>query len=105
MDLEGMLGVCKCLRRRDLIYLSEPVDDIFRMARRNSQADVFDLVAVRAKRCQVIEPLDALVVVVLPDLVALNRVRVAAAATYLAAVSGGLEDGRLKCIPGRRIDV
>lgn len=100
-----MLRVGQSLHRRNLIYASEPVDDIFRVAGRDSQADVFDLVAVWAKRRQMIEPLNALVVVVFPYLVALNRVRVAAAATNLATVSGRLEDGRLQCIPGRRIDV
>lgn len=105
VDLDGMLGVRKRLCRRDLVHAREPVDDIFRVAGRDSQADVFDLVAVWAKRRQMIEPLNALVVVVLPDLVALNWVLVATAIADLAAVSGSLEDGSLKCIPGRRIDV
>lgn len=98
-DVEHELEVRVGLRSTPTVDLHQLVDRLITVAFHMRSAEVLDAVAGGAQRDEVDQSLNARLVVVLPDFVALDRVGWAAASADLATRSGTLVYGLPEAIP------
>ncbi|EMX0692051.1 hypothetical protein AAF189_005795 [Pseudomonas aeruginosa] len=105
MNREGALDQLQGLIRGYGIYMAQPLDRFVGLVTLNGEADMLHLVAPWAERYQSIQALDEAMVIVVPDLVALDGVMRPSAQADLAAVVGSLKAVAFQLIPGGIADV